>query len=304
MSTRLCALACALACACGCVLLNPEYGETLGGTTSSTSSGTTSGGATTSGTSGGGTLGETSGSATTASATTSGASDGTSTGAGCADVDMVPLYVDGDDDGHGAGAATVMTICPGDTPPDGYSLIHDDCDDGDGQVYPGAPEASDMADNNCDGLIDEGSDGIADMFYQGCRRTSLNDHFYWVCAEATNPSKANDKCLAFAVPQSGASAFHAKIESMEVHELLATLLDGDTSFGLTEDVFKSKYRWVADGAPLSGFGAGFGAYPWIAGQPDSLTEKWIVMKFSGAWGWNDAQDSNPRAFICEGVPAP
>ena len=44
---------------------------------------------------------------------------------------------------------------------DGFSM-ENDCDNGDPTVYPGALEACDGADNDCDGTIDEGFDGDGD----------------------------------------------------------------------------------------------------------------------------------------------
>ena len=50
----------------------------------------------------------------------------------------------------------------GDFDGDGYGLVGLDCDDSDPTIYPFAPEACDLLDNDCDGLIDEGFDSDGD----------------------------------------------------------------------------------------------------------------------------------------------
>ena len=64
-------------------------------------------------------------------------------------VNAVLLYADGDDDGWGAGAATLT--CPG----PGLVDANGDCDDSDPDVSPGRPEMCDGGDNDCDGITDE-----------------------------------------------------------------------------------------------------------------------------------------------------
>lgn len=59
---------------------------------------------------------------------------------------------DADGDGVGRRASGSMMAC---TPPAGYVLGCDDCDDGNRGRNPGAPEVCDSVDNDCDGVIDE-----------------------------------------------------------------------------------------------------------------------------------------------------
>jgi hypothetical protein len=67
-------------------------------------------------------------------------------------------FVDDDGDGFGVGAST--TTC-GELPP-GAASESGDCDDGNSDVYPYAPERCDGIDQDCDGTIDENpEDGVS-----------------------------------------------------------------------------------------------------------------------------------------------
>ena len=74
--------------------------------------------------------------------------------------DAIAQFLDADLDGHGT-AASPGTACP-DT--SGYSTAADDCDDARNDVYAGAPEVCDLADNDCNSRIDEGFDLDGDGF--------------------------------------------------------------------------------------------------------------------------------------------
>jgi len=74
---------------------------------------------------------------------------------GNADEDVVdqPYCEDHDGDGHGVASGAMKMDCK---PSAGFGDCAGDCDDGDDHVYPGAAEACDGRDEDCDGKVDEG----------------------------------------------------------------------------------------------------------------------------------------------------
>ena len=64
---------------------------------------------------------------------------------------LATWYEDSDDDGYGNPAVSQVACAK----PAGYVADNTDCDDSDGDVYPGATELIDGKDNDCDGMTDE-----------------------------------------------------------------------------------------------------------------------------------------------------
>jgi len=61
------------------------------------------------------------------------------------------FYRDADEDGYGDFNDSLQAY----DAPEGYVTNHNDCDDNNATVYPGAPERCDGLDNDCNGLIDD-----------------------------------------------------------------------------------------------------------------------------------------------------
>jgi hypothetical protein len=82
-----------------------------------------------------------------------------------------------DDDEHSDDDSSLVTdddsTTDADFDEDGWTEAEGDCDDADGAVHPGAEETCDGADNDCDGVTDEGftdtdGDGVADCIDDSC----------------------------------------------------------------------------------------------------------------------------------------
>jgi len=75
--------------------------------------------------------------------------------------EIITFYTDTDGDGYGNSSGPTLQSC---SAPAGFVSNHDDCDDGNATIHPGAPEICDEKDNNCDGLVDEGFDADGDGY--------------------------------------------------------------------------------------------------------------------------------------------
>ena len=69
-----------------------------------------------------------------------------------------PWFEDEDGDGFGGARADLV----GCAPPMGYVMDSSDCDDSDADTFPGGVETCDLADQDCDGTVDEGTDAACD----------------------------------------------------------------------------------------------------------------------------------------------
>src|SRR2546421_1045234 len=80
---------------------------------------------------------------------------------------MVMVYRDADGDGYGARNTTDTKMGCGTM--GGYSATHDDCNDEDRNIHPGAPELCDGIDNDCNGRVDDGARKTCGLGW--CRRS-------------------------------------------------------------------------------------------------------------------------------------
>jgi len=82
---------------------------------------------------------------------------------------LTTYYLDADGDGYGDPSRTT-TAC---SVPSGYSANDDDCDDSNRAVNPAATDVCDGIDNDCDGLVDDGT--VATDWYEDADRDGYGD---------------------------------------------------------------------------------------------------------------------------------
>ena len=71
--------------------------------------------------------------------------------------DAATWFADADADGYGEATSSVRAC----SAPAGYGADDTDCDDADGAINPGATEACDGIDNDCDGLVDDDDSAVS-----------------------------------------------------------------------------------------------------------------------------------------------
>ena len=279
----------------------PTSGEPTSGEPTSSTAGTSTAGTITDGTS------TTNATSTTGDDTTD--SQGSTGNMLCEAMDQIDVFFDGDMDGYGG---EPMKVCP-DQVPEGYIPQGGDCDDSASNVYPGATESCDGADNNCNGLKDEYSESNVEcdlvdaIIDKECFLSAYEGHFYYTCKAKRFPPDADGICSDFAVAD-GAKSYHVKIESEGENQAVtdfATVLGADVSIGLRDTVgfnLSKDHKWVEGDASLT-YGSTLKQPPWAPNQPDSLIEFWTQMSHQSGL-WVDIGALEPRSFVCEAEPKP
>lgn len=95
---------------------------------------------------------------------------------GLVDKKGLQFYPDIDGDGFGREPGAIGAS----EAPEGYVDNHDDCDDEESRIYPGAEEVLDSIDNDCDGKVDENL--VPERFYKDQDGDTYGDPEQWIDA--------------------------------------------------------------------------------------------------------------------------
>ena len=198
-------------------------------------------------------------------------------------LDPSTYYTDADGDGYGDASAPV-TGCEA---PSGAVASSDDCDDDDLDSYPGAAEACDNADNDCDSDVDEEVCACTFMSYGG--------HEYLFCEEGANWDQAYVACLSYGYDL---VAITDAAEDAWVWSAAYGVADTDWWIGLNDHTTEGAFVWTT-GEATSYTG-------WSPGEPnnsyfDGSAENCVHLGWYAPTGlWNDFGCYAENYFICEG----
>jgi hypothetical protein len=181
--------------------------------------------------------------------------------------------LDGDGDGTPDACAT-GTDEDQDGTPDGF-----DCRALDPFAQPGAAERCNGADDDCDGIVDEGA-------CAGCEAATFRGSRYLQCHWNVDADTANAHCARLL------RGMLASIDDADENAFALSVRGGlITWLGATDRELEGTFVW-RDGRPV--------VYSsWEAGEPNDLggNEECVELRELGRW--NDEECSRGRSFLCE-----
>ena len=173
---------------------------------------------------------------------------------------------------------------------DGASGCGYDCDDDDPSVHPGAPEACNFQDDDCNGVLDD------DPMCPDCTTSPAPDGSTLAyCFRPRNQAAAEFDCVA----QGGhLVSIHDQATQDEVRDTAYSILPGNWWIGLSDVALEGTFVW-SDDTPLD-YTAWAGGEPNNAGGNENCGHLW-----DAAGGeWNDIPCNESMYYVCRlDVPA-
>jgi hypothetical protein len=197
------------------------------------------------------------------------------------------MYFDVDGDGYGAGTDYVETC---DQEPD-IAPSTDDCDDSNVAINPGATEACNAIDDDCDGQVDEGNPCTTGA----CQTRTQGDTVYQFCTTARSWTDAESDCVAKGYHF--ASADDAT-ENLWLRNTGGSIASGQNWwFGLNDRAEEGTWVW-ANGSPAS-------YRNWKSSNPDTAggnSNDCVRLESDTAGLWDDRSCNDSNRYICELPP--
>lgn len=175
---------------------------------------------------------------------------------------------------------------PLDADGDGHPACRSDCDDGDPAIRPGAEEACDGVDHDCDGLV-------ADSVHCPCQPLEVGGAHFTLCTLSLRWEYAREACLS----QGGDLAWLDDAEqNFALWQAAKPSFARHWLIGLNDRGSEDQYRWADGSAPSF--------IHWHWPEPNNVgDEDCGELGGQADSGWNDINCLTPRPFICR-LPEP
>jgi hypothetical protein len=166
---------------------------------------------------------------------------------------------------------------------DGASGCGEDCDDNDPAVFPNAAEACNLADDNCNGDVDESEE------CPSCFEAEADGNRYAFCFHRLSFAAAQTDC-----EEQGGDLISIHSEQ-EQSELLQLATDHNVShdfwLGLTDAEYEGEFEWV-DGS--------YADYTnWGGGEPNDAGGNEDCAQLTGSGAWNDLPCDVELPYVCQ-----